>query len=85
MATQLDLRRLQLNIALEIEKANDLEFLISSLNNRSSSDTETINLIKQYYDSNQHDIQRQIQTYTLSKVQLIQSTNNEIDRLRIQS
>ncbi len=72
---------------LERQKTNDLQTLLSSLHNHSKqqpslSDIQIINLIKKYFTDIHHNLQSQIQHYTLSKLKLIESTNAEINRMR---
>eukprot|EP01084_Bolivina_argentea_P110886 197945_1 len=87
MATGESTQSLRMQNILERQKANDLQTLLSSLHNHSKqqpslSDIQIINLIKKYFTDIQHNLQSQIQHYTLSKLKLIESTNAEINRMR---
>lgn len=73
--------------AISRQKANDLQTLITSLNNQqnqkpSATDIQIMNIIEDYFIDSQQELQKQIEQFTQSKITLIESTNKEIDRMR---
>ena len=73
--------------AIQRHKANDLQTLMALINNYqnqqpSASDIQIMNIIEDYFIDSQQELNQEIEDYTISKLSLIESTNQEMDRMR---
>ena len=73
--------------AIQRHKANDLQTLLTLITNHqnqqpSASDIQIMNIIQDYFIDSKQELKQDIEDYTTSKLSLIESTNNEMDRMR---
>eukprot|EP01083_Nonionella_stella_P074740 202859_1 len=80
MATQQEYSHTRMEGALEKHKADDLQELLFYLQDNNNIDR--VPTIKQYFIAYESEFQSQVEHYITSKLQLIDSTTEEINRLR---